>query len=77
MPDMRVEAELALSGGAGVVQNSTRAGYLPVPLWCVPSSAFRDIPVYLRCGPNDEAPQNGSGFLLYRGSDVAYTPEDR
>jgi len=76
MADLQTEAELVLSGGAGGRSNSARAGYLPVPLSCVPSAAFRDIPVYLRCA-EDAAEAVRSGFMLYRGGDVAFAPEDR
>ncbi len=70
------DKELAQSGGAGATVNSTRAGYLPVPLEHLPSEALRGLSVFLRALPEPGA--RGAGvFVPYRDAQREFTAADR
>ena len=69
------EAELTLSGSARSVASSAQAGFLPIPLRRVPSSALRDIAVYLRPRPDEVGDSATDKFVLYRSPAVTFTPE--
>jgi HD-GYP domain-containing protein (c-di-GMP phosphodiesterase class II) len=72
-----VDRALALSGGAGRAASSARAGFLPLPLRRVPSSALRHIPVYLRTTGDKAQAGTRSEFVLYRGLAITFTDRDR
>jgi HD-GYP domain-containing protein (c-di-GMP phosphodiesterase class II) len=46
--------DVVLSGGFGKSTNSSRSGYLPISLACVPLPALAGINVYLRSGADNE-----------------------
>ena len=71
------EQHLVLSGGPGTSVHSARSGYLPVPLRCVPHMALKEIAIYLRNRAEPGAASENVGFMLYRGTDVPFTAEDR
>jgi len=71
------DREVVLSGGFGAMQNSARAGYLPIPLRYAPSSALANIAVYLRKEGDSADECDSDAFMLYRAADVPFTPEDR
>src|SRR5206468_3699749 len=48
------KADVVLSGGFGKSANSSRSGYLPISLACVPLPALQGINVYLRSGADEK-----------------------
>lgn len=54
--------------------DSSRYGYVPIPLRCVPCHAFNGIAVYLR---RDDAVAGEEAFTLYRGAGYEFEEDDR
>jgi HD-GYP domain-containing protein (c-di-GMP phosphodiesterase class II) len=69
--------DLVGSGSPGVLVNSSRAGYFPVPLERVPPAAFEGLPVFLRTTDHQAASDAREVFALYRGVTTPFTEKDR
>jgi len=71
------EKDLVRSGGFGTLRTSAQAGYLPVPLRYVPSTALRQIPIFIRTETGRTAKPEAGAYVLYRGIEQPFDLQDR
>jgi len=71
------EKDLVRSGSFGTLRTSAQAGYLPVPLRYVPSTALREIPIFIRGESGRSTKREAGAYVLYRGVDQPFNLQDR
>ncbi len=75
-PSVR-EQDLLLSGCFGTAANSSRAGFIPVPLAHVPTGNYDRIPFYLRNESVSKGDEIEGSFTLYRAENVPFTVKNQ